>query len=359
VRAHLTETLAARGVAVPEPHALAELLSTSSLPRLRSALRLGAAADLVGATAGIDLTISLTALRRFLETPAQAWAQVVLRLDDLEAEDLIEREDEPFRTPSHERAVFLRDVFARHLGASGAPPISIDDALTAVTRARVLSGRAPVGVFGEVEHDRHRELLEEWSREVAKRGGAEITSWRRIGFGKSAGAGCERHDPIVLDVRGRRVELVGWTEIIGGAIGSIILQPGKADERHTLRGAFDAAILAATGVAHAHAHLVLDRKGAYAATHKPWASSDAKAWLRELVDELLHGTHAYLLSLKMVDQIRHGRRPTIETPSDQTPGSLGFGPLRHADELRIPDDAAAIVARRHAPIFDRMTGDEP
>src|SRR5207302_1512399 len=89
--AFLECVLAARGVAVPEPPALADLLARAPLPRLRAALRLGAAAELIERAPDRDrapelITLSLSAVRRFLEAPAQAWAQVVLRLDDVDAE---------------------------------------------------------------------------------------------------------------------------------------------------------------------------------------------------------------------------------------------------------------------------------
>jgi exodeoxyribonuclease V gamma subunit len=363
VREQLTAALSARGVAVPEPRVLAHLLG--SLPQLRAALRLAPAAELTRAPARApaELTsISLSALRRFLETPAQAWAQVVLRLGEQEVEDPVDREDEPFATPAHERAVYLRDAFARHLGASGEPPMSVEDALGAVARARALAGHAPVGVFGEVELALHRDLLRRWSAELAKRGGAP--RWRRHAFGKSAGAGCEPHAAIVLDVtidgRARQVELVGWTELVGGAIGSLVLQPGKASERHALRGAFDAAVLAATGVAHAHAHLILDGEGAaIAAHHKAWAEGDARAWLRAVVEDLLGEPHAYLLSLKQVAAILEGKPPPADKAGPGYVGALGYGPLRRADDLTLPILAAAIVARRHKPIYDRITEGSP
>jgi exodeoxyribonuclease V gamma subunit len=361
VREQLTAALTARGVAVPEPHVLARLLGAA--PALRAALRLAPAAELTAAPtrAPAELTsISLSALRRFLETPAQAWAQVVLRLGEQEVEDLVDREDEPFATPNHERAVYLRDAFARHLGATGEPPLSVEDALAAVARARALAGHAPVGVFGEVELERHRALLERWSKEIAKRGGAP--RWRRHAFGKSAGAGCEPHPAIVLDVtidgRARQVELVGWTELVGGALGSLVLQPGKASERHELRGAFDAAVLAATGVAHAHAHLILDGEGAAIfAQHTLWPERDARAWLRTLVEDLLGGPHAYLLSLKQVAAILGGKPVPADGARDGYPGAIGYGPLRRADDLSVPIDAPAIVARRHAPLEARISGD--
>jgi exodeoxyribonuclease V gamma subunit len=372
VRARLIAALQARDRAVPEPAALADLLAAAPLPALRHALRLGPALDLIdrahagggggggGAIDDAPITLALSAVRRFLETPAQAWARVVLRLDETDDEDPVDRADEPFATANADRAEHLRDVFARHLGALGAAPVSLDDAMAAAARARILAGRAPVGVFGEVERERDLDLMRRWSRELTKLGGK--APWRRIGFGRSAGAGCVRQPPITVEItmRGRRraVDLVGWTEIIGEQVGSIVLQPGKGDARHALRGAFDAAVLAATGTALAHAHVVLDRDGYFDVTHAPWPQADAHAWLAAMVEELLTGRHAYLLGLKQVKQLRAGKPARLEEPTESTPGTLGFGPLRPRDELTMPSDAdvQTILARRFAPLIDRMSG---
>jgi hypothetical protein len=103
---------------------------------------------------------------------------------------------------------------------------------------------------------------------------------------------------------------------------------------------------------------VLDRDGYFDVTHAPWPQADAHAWLAAMVEELLTGRHAYLLGLKQVKQLRAGKPARLEEPTESTPGTLGFGPLRPRDELTMPSDAdvQTILARRFAPLIDRMSG---
>lgn len=353
----LVDHLRRTGGAVPEPAQLRRLLAEADHGGLRRALGLDAT-DGVAPAAGDDaaIVLSLATLRRFLESPIQAWAQAVLRLDDDEDEDLIRREDEPFGTGSAERAGLLRDAFALHLGATGDPARPVDAAYDAALRRRLLAGHAPVGVFGDAERQRDLETLAAWSAELAG-----TPSWRRVAFGRASAPGCELGPPIVLavEVAGhrRRVELIGQTELLGdGGVGSLILSPSKPQARHDLRGAFDHLALTAAGVRDGDfQHTVLSRsEDPRRVQHAPWRPDDARSYLTDLAGALLGERHAYLLSLKIASDVMDGKPARLEKPSGGLPGTLGYGPVTRDGDLDLPPDWRARVARHWEPVLGKM-----
>jgi exodeoxyribonuclease V gamma subunit len=353
----LIDHLRRTGGAVPEPAQLRRLFAEADHAGLRRALGLDAT-DGVAPAAGDDapIVLSLATLRRFLESPIQAWAQAVLRLDDDDDEDLIRREDEPFGTGSAERAGLLRDAFALHLGATGDAACPVDAAYDAALRRRLLAGHAPVGVFGDAERQRDLETLTAWSAELDG-----TPSWRRVAFGRASAPGCQLGPPIVLavEVAGhrRRVELIGQTELLGeGGVGSLILSPSKPQPRHDLRGAFDHLALTAAGLRDGEfQHVVLSRsEDPRRIQHAPWRPDDARAYLTDLAGALLGERHAYLLSLKIASDVIDGKPARLDKPSAGLPGTLGYGPVSRDGDLDLPPDWRARVARHWEPVLGRM-----
>jgi exodeoxyribonuclease V gamma subunit len=352
----LVDHLRRTGGSVPEPAQLRRLLAEADQVGLRRALALDVTDGVVPA-AGDDapILLSLSTLRRFLESPIQAWAQAVLRLDDDDDEDLIRREDEPFGTGSAERAGLLRDAFALHLGATGDAARTVEAAYDAALRRRLLAGHAPVGVFGDAERQRDLETLTAWSADVASASG-----WRRVAFGRASAPGCELCPPIVLAVdvagRSRRVELTGQTELLAEGVGSLILSPSKPQPRHDLRGAFDHLALTAAGLHEREFHHVVlsrseDRRDV---KHDLWRSDEARAYLADLAGALLGERHAYLMSLKIASDVIDGKPPKLDPPREGLPGTLGYGPVTRDGDLDLPVDWRARVARHWEPVLGKM-----
>jgi exodeoxyribonuclease V gamma subunit len=367
LREAITRHLRARGVAQPEPARLRELVArTPALAAIAHDLRL----DPVGTIAGAPdddapVRLSLAMLRKFLDAPVQAWAAAVLRLGDLPDEELVDKSDEPFGHDAVGRAAVLRDTLAAVLGV-GAAPASVADAYAAAIDARARRGAAPVGVFGEVAGEADRALVETWREAIT---GAACGPARRVAFGRSFTGDAALEPPIAIDVdlggRTRRIELDGQTEILvddagTGTSASIVVIGGKkAARRHTLRGAIDHVALAAAGTApRTHRTLCLDGAGALHVTeHAAWTPAAARAYLADLVGELLARPHGYLLSLDDADRALAGKPPKITPTRDGHPGSLGFGPIVRAERLDLPADPLGIAKRRLGPLVERMAGD--
>ena len=362
VRRSLDDHLRAARRAAPDAGRLRELLAAPELTALRERLRLDLADGVPppGDDDDAPVVISLATLRKFLEAPVQAWAQVVLRLDTLDMdEDGADREDEPFDVTPRDRAAVLREVFALHLGAGGQAPLPLDVAYEKIRRRRALAGQAPLGLFGDAARHRDLERLERWQKELTKRG-ALGGPWQRIGFGRATTKVATLEKPVTLDLelrgRQRRIELVGTTELFGGADRerSIVLVNRDPNEEHRLRHAVDHLVLAAAGLAGGEREgLVLGEKTDVRLL-APWERGDAIAHLRTLIGDLLGGPHAYYLTLHVAKQALKGadlRKPT-PNPSDPMP-PLGWGPLDRDPGLVIPGDVAAIARRRLAPLLDR------
>ncbi|MGE5186576.1 MAG: hypothetical protein ACM31C_31185, partial [Acidobacteriota bacterium] len=191
----------------------------------------------------------------------------------------------------------------------------------------------------------------------------EVGSATRLAFGRSHSRRAELLPALELELSGgRTVSLVGQTELLvrrGARMQSVIPVLKKADKssHYHLRGALDHVVLAAAGLAAAgHEHLIVAGDGPNRRVeHAPWSQADARAYLAELVGELLDAPHGYLLPFEMLVAALQGKK-LARAFGDPTEG-LGFGPLDRSDGLDVPDDAAAIARRRLAPLVERMTGD--
>jgi hypothetical protein len=320
-------------------------------PALRGELGLAdAPAD--RAASVLDRPLSLASLRSFLEAPVQAWAQVVLGLDELPDGEVLDRSDEPFHVDRPTRALLLREVLAAMLSDPSRPTAAHYDA---VARDLELRGQFPVGVFGEAARAVDLRTLERWRGAL---GPIEVGAASRLAFGRSRGP-AELLPALELELSGgRTVRLVGQTELLvrGARSMSVIPLLGKIESRsrYHLRGALDHVVLAAAGLANdGHTHVLVDGEGRRKdVDHQPWSQADARAFLRGLVEELLDTPHGYLLPFDQLARALTGDRGT--TVVDR---ALGFGPIERVDGLAPPADAAAIAARRFAPLVARTTGE--
>jgi len=305
--------------------------------------------------------LSIANLRAFLESPVQAWAQAVLDLDELPDDTIVDHSDEPFHVERPARALLLREVLAAHLRD---PDGSLADRYEAVVRELALRGQFPVGVFGEAARDVDLRTLERWRQELGPVGVGDAT---RIGFGRSQSASAELVPALELALApGRTVRLVGSTELLvrrGGRWTSVIAMVGAAEKssRHHLRGALDHVVLAAAGLAtQGHDHVLLQPHGsARRVSHEPWTQDDARAFLAELVRDLVDQPHGYLLPFDTLRRALEGRGPNPGKPPPRRDAfpALGFGPIERADGLAPPDDPFAIARRRLGPLAERMRGD--
>ncbi len=352
VRQSLDAHLRSVGRSAPDAPRLRELLAAPELEHVRAALRLDLI-DGVAAPADDDapIVLSLATLRGFLESPVQAWARTVLRLEAGESDEDAEaadREDEPFDVDGRDRASALREAMALVLG--GMEP---DAAHARVRTRRELASRGPRGPFGEAAARRDRVRLAQWRGILADRG--ELGPWQRIAFGRAGMRDAALHRAIALEVGGRRVEIVGTTELMTPQT-SLVLVNNAPDHEHHLRHAIDHLALSAAGLIDgARTGLVL---GAETAVRRlgAWTADEARAHLALLAGELLGGPHAYLLPY---DTARNALDGKITRPRrDEHRPPLGWGPLDRDPGLAIPEDAIEIARRRLGPIAQRLLEDK-
>lgn len=343
-------------VVPPPPRLRRALAATATLGPVARALGLGLGRDLPPPAADAPLVLRLSALRAFVDSAPQGWAQAVLRLEQDDGEDPAQRDEEPLTLGALERAIAAREVFARYLDR-----LPLADAFARTWERLRLRGGAPVGVFGRAAREALEHQVGIWAAALEQHGG-RAQGWTVFGLGRKPAVLAELLPPVALDVvvggRRRRVELVGTTEPYGeGKAGFLVLAPGKQRPRHVLRAAMDHAALAAAGRFRFGArHLVLDRDGAHPARHQRWEPAEARAYLADLVTDLLARGHDYVLDLEMSRSLLDGKELKAQPAKDGRPGSFGYGPLPPSDDLRPPpaDEALAMARRRVAPLFDRI-----
>lgn len=368
VRDALRAHLRSNDYPVPDEDGMLDLLAHPALAEMRAALGIVEAPVTVPPMSPLR-TLSLANVRRFLEAPVQAWAQAVLGLDEVDDEETIEHSDEPFHVARPLRALLLREVLAAQLRD---PAANAEERYQAVVRNLELRGQFPVGVFGDAARAADLRILEMWRESLGALIGvvgddglaAKIGRVGRLAFGRSSSPMAELMPALELTLSGgRTVRLVGQTELLvnrADGYASVVPLISKADKksRHHLRGALDAIVLAAAGLApRGHAHVLLDPEGTVRdVKHAVCSQADARDYLTNLVTELLDEPHGYLLPFDHLVGALNGKAPG-RVHGDAVTTLLGFGPITRLDGLSAPPDPEAIAERRLEPLVSRMTGD--
>ncbi len=333
--------------------------------------------------------VPIYALVKFLEFPLQGWAGFRLGLDEMDDDDAMAREDEPFETSFREETMFLRGVLLDAKRTERSLVQAYDDAV----RQRELRGAGPSGVFARGERSAHLETLETWCDQLAA-AGVTLSSVEVHRFGRAgehAQAECV-HDALAIDVdfidahgvaRMVRADIGGRTLPLGSE-SSVSLTLAKrveqdddwaraGRERASLRAFLDHAILSATSPSEPRAHASLsviatpDGPKVDRVSFAPLTRGEAIAWLRDVVRDLICGSHAYLLPCEAVflreRQDPEGPvRPWLEKARDKLAESDGppalrsaYGPVpRLPDYPILPEEAArAIIARRFGRLFEK------
>lgn len=342
------------------------------------------------------VVIPLYAILKFLEFPLQGWARFRLGLDELEDDDVMGREDEPFETPGRDETVFLRSVLLE-AAATGRP---LDCVYDAEVRHRELRGSGPSGVFARGERADHIATLDGWTREIAASGFAygaiEVHRFGRAGEHARADHVHQalRLDVEVVDAAGIarlvRAEIGGRTLPLGPQRDSCLLlarrmkDEGKTNEwtraerdRLALRAFVDHAILSASGLgetARASVVVLALPDGTTAVDRvafAPISRAEATGWLRGLVRQLITGSHAYFFPCEAVLARAASREPQgLVTPwierardrlgdDDRAALRSASGPVPRVDRYDAPDEdrAQEMVASRFGLPLDRWGTD--
>jgi hypothetical protein len=338
------------------------------------------------------LAVPIHAIVKFLEFPLQGWARFRVGLDEVDDDDPMVREDEPFETDVRKEVVLLREVLLE----SVARRCSLEEAYDDAVRGRELRGAGPSGLFARGERDLHLQTLASWRDELEACGepmaALEVARFGRAGEHARSG---KVFDAVVLDVdvvdaagvaRVKRVEIGGRTLPLGaGAAASVTLikrPKQKWDDRWVmaerdravLRGFLDHALLSASGVAadlpHASLIVVSTPTGRVSerVAFEPLSRDEASVWLRGLVRELFQGPHAYFFPCEAL--FVHARQdpdgpvgPWLEEARallGDAEGALAlrsaYGPVPRPQDYPAPDEqrARAMIASRFGSFFRKL-----
>jgi exodeoxyribonuclease V gamma subunit len=339
------------------------------------------------------VVVPIHALVKFLEFPLQGWAALRVGLDELEDDDVLAREDEPFETEVRKETLLLRAVL---LGAKHA--VSLERAYDDTVRDRELRGSGPSGLFAQAERTEHLRTLEGWKEQLdALEIPLEAVDVHRFGRAGEHATADRVHPPLAIEVdvadpngvtRLVRVEIGGRTLPAFAAETSVtFLRRGKEGrdewaqaerQRAMLVRAFvDHAVLAASGVAEsvprAAVLIVGSPQGATAERRAlaPLSRGEATVWLRGLLRELLGRPHAYFFPCEALFVHREREdsgtlAATLERAREVLRDSDGplslrsaYGPVPRPHEYPIPDEgeARAMMARRFGALFDKSRGE--
>jgi exodeoxyribonuclease V gamma subunit len=322
--------------------------------------------------------VTLSALRRFLECPAQGSARRALGMED-EDGDEIELEHEPFALDNLNHANILREAIAARAGISG-----VDSAYRAQLEIAQARGVAPAGIFAQAQTESDVTLMRQWIAAASSCGIADLSEWRRIRFGPGdeVATDARAFDRIELDamVNGRAVKIAihGQSELFSPELERSIkfVAHKDANAKDRLGMALGAIALAASGNAPAKEFNAIviagneEKVSAKAIAFDLPDASSAREYLADLAGDMLSGLHDYFIPIDAIDsghaEAEESVRAAFKLRAENARRSSNshhhcssdYGPLASVHELRPPDDARAqeIIESRFGPIlaiFDR------
>jgi exodeoxyribonuclease V gamma subunit len=339
------------------------------------------------------IVIPAYAVVKFLECPVQGWARFRLGLDELEEDDVMGREDEPFETPGRDETLLLRGVLFDAASTGRAVEVVYD----AEVRHRELRGMGPSGVFARGERRDHLATLDGWTREMAASGVAvEAIEFHRFGRGGERARADRVHEALHIDVdvtdragllRLVRVEIGGRTLPLGGDADTSLLllrrrkDDAKKDEwvraerdRLAIRAFVDHALLSASGVAAPRSRsslVVLAMPDGTAITDRVWfaplSRDEATVWLRDTIRQLISRSHAYFFPCEAVfaRALRDPAGPVtpwiemardrLGDDDDRSALRSSYGPVPRLYGYAAPDEASAreLIATRFGLLLER------
>ena len=346
------------------------------------------------ATEGTELdtlTVSIGAIRNFLECPLQGSARFLLRMrrnDDDGEEDILEKEDEPFEASRLYRAIVSRKVFMAVLASGKKLTAKALAAAYDEIKARYeLKGALPTGVFAASGRREHLQILDNWREAYQHLTGGKAAVPKVLRFGPArehADAVDEVFASVVLEIDGpagtekkkRRIALVGTTQpLLDFPTRTLVFLTGGKKPTHVLRGFLDHVLLSAAGVSSAHEYSVC----LFAADgHEPvsvpfgaFTQESAQEYLTTLLHDMLSRVHAYLLPCDAFLELRSGGyveidweklnkkldglRDSVEYTSSQ------YGPIKNPELCYEPpteEEAVAMIRRRFKPFVDKQILEE-
>ena len=370
---------------LPERARLWDAMSAEAREKLRSSLGRIEIPAAAGARVDVleEISLPLSALRRFLECPLQGAARYALgMLDDDEIPE--DAEDEPLAQSTLDRTMLLRQAFWAARGNLK----RLSDEYQRIFRIAQMKGLAPAGPFADAARTADDGVLTGWIAQARTAGAADLGEWREFRIGHAAEY--ETGDKITivpyidLEVpiddpggkkRMRRVKIYGSAGTIapdlGAAIQCVLRKEPK--DRDFLGPALNAIALAAAErrVPSEFRAIVLGSSDAGKRGPAPWlrtfappSRDAAREYLSALVKEMMSARHDYFLPIEAVAAaIEEKERPeavrdavgAVEQVRELNPPSCSsdFGPIRNARSFDPPGESEIkdIIDRRYGPIL--------
>jgi len=372
------------GAPLPQRAELSDAMSPEVRDRLRASLGRIEIPAPAGSRVDVaeEISLPLSALRRFLECPLQGAARYALgMLDDDEIPE--DAEDEPLAQSTLDRTRLLRETF----WAARGNPQRLRDEYRRIFRIAQMKGRAPAGPFAEAATGADLGLLIDWSVQAREAGASDLDEWREFRIGHTAENETGDQIAILPDIEleapiigpggkslTRRVKIYGSAGTVapglGAAIQCVVRTEPKA--RDFLGPALNAIALAAAGqpVPGSFRAIVLGRSGDEVRRPAPWlrtfvppSRDAARDYLAMLVAEMMSGRHDYFLPIEAVAAARtEMEKPeaardavdAVDRVRDTKPPacSSDSGPIRNARSFDPPGESEIIeiIGRRYGPI---------
>lgn len=367
---------------VPESEgnsSLLEQLSRTARNEIVSRLRIVEPPAVTTSIGDSRVTLTISALRRYLECPLQGAARYALGMREEDDGDDADTGDEPLAQSQLEIVIMLRDVLWRAHGMRE----EIGDRFDEEYRLRVLKGSAPVGPFAAAGRSVHLERLALVMTQASMLGIANFELWQRIAIGGADEfVDVERAmDSIVLDVDflradGRRVTAIELHGVVGPLSPQLdksikLISRKQSYNADFLDGALAAIVLAAAGEPMPPKFVALVVGGSdddvalakYTRTLRPPSQSQAQTYLAQLAVDLLCDRNDYFLPIDAIEALAKIKNP-VEHEIDDAIRAIrdnpnrrcksDYGPVRNAREFRVPLDEIThgIISRRYAPLME-------
>ena len=394
---------------------LAKALSFTS-PQMGEEMGYGAVVDVnkgvgpsLGGTSSSDLSrhpwleegrivLRLRDVSAFLDSPIQGAARVLMRIFDGSDEDLLDVDDEPFEAPFLDRLSLARGVFDRILKEEQflAEEISVlvDEAYGSAEK----EGRLPSGLFLDVEKARCTELLRAWGTNwLSVR--EELPDLRKLSRtvefrspGESTTPGNEEREytsleiPVNLGGEEVIVELRGEVQVFGDQVSASLqtsMSKGKGKLKYMTRAAIEEVALRAAGESKGPIYAITlpsrEQSNIKSLIREVYVDSpqEARAYLADVLADLLGGVHDYFLPVDVVDEAlsayssredgEFSLRDYAREIRDRDPRSLwysaprtAYGPIKSWRKIEPPEEKQAweIIARRFRIFAEMNLGQE-
>ncbi|MEO1334227.1 MAG: exodeoxyribonuclease V subunit gamma [Myxococcota bacterium] len=357
LRAVVTETLPHS----VDPTDLPRVLGPDRWARLATQLGLFSPPSMPSA---LPDTLSLRALRLFLEDPLQGWVHHTLGLHQDEVQDDLSVVDERFRTEPRHTYRLLRDVLLESLRTE-------EDVQTVYSlhadRLEML-GILPTGLFKRAERQRHMTVIDGWLRALRKVFANRPRPFDPIRFGRGAAdrTAVRIAPALTLELGETQVELRGTTQpAIDEPPAAVILRaaarPAGGPPTHELGAFIDQAARSAAGETANRDFVVWTvyaNGEAIRTRFAPFSQHDAALYLAELATDLRTQPHDYLLPFSAVHQAKRRSGSGLDGWATilSRVKAARFGPLAGIDApTPSPEHAESILERRFAPFYNRRT----